>query len=364
MVVICTLLIATGVPSRWLSSREVFGRSELGQLIVSVLLFAAWLLPFDFLGGYFLPQKYRKSFESFRSWFRRYLVVVLMQASMFVTISAALMITGRQWGVAGALVVVLISIAGCTAVRGLIWRRRKVEAPWAAAKLASATALTRSLGIRIPPTFIVSHRDIGFTGGVLGIGEWSTIVIPKAWLEAMSTEEIATMLARRAVAISSGSYHRGLIVALLWNCLGFCLATMIPGAGLSTVSGLITTFCGFTLWSFLGLLMLPTVSRNASLQIDQSLSGKGIAGDWLWRSASSFDQLQDDEPQRPKLIEMIFHPLPSVSRRSLSQPVTGFAAWNAARTTLFFSWGCVGLLSRAVHCNVGRPELWTMLPTD
>ncbi|WP_146526280.1 hypothetical protein [Novipirellula artificiosorum] len=39
-------------------------------------------------------------------------------------------------------------------------------------------------------------------------------------------------------------------------------------------------------------------------------------------------------------------------------------AWHAARMTLFVSWACMGMLVRAVHCNVGRPELWVMLPTD
>ncbi len=38
--------------------------------------------------------------------------------------------------------------------------------------------------------------------------------------------------------------------------------------------------------------------------------------------------------------------------------------WNVARTTLFLSWACGGFLARAVHCNIGRPELWVLFPTD
>jgi hypothetical protein len=37
-------------------------------------------------------------------------------------------------------------------------------------------------------------------------------------------------------------------------------------------------------------------------------------------------------------------------------------AWHAARTTLFLSWAGFGLLSRAVHCNSGRPEPWALPP--
>ena len=38
--------------------------------------------------------------------------------------------------------------------------------------------------------------------------------------------------------------------------------------------------------------------------------------------------------------------------------------WNTARTALFLSWASLGLLSRAVHCNCGRPALWVLFPGD
>jgi hypothetical protein len=31
---------------------------------------------------------------------------------------------------------------------------------------------------------------------------------------------------------------------------------------------------------------------------------------------------------------------------------------------LYLSWAGIGGLSRAVHCNVGRPPLWVLLPGD
>lgn len=38
------------------------------------------------------------------------------------------------------------------------------------------------------------------------------------------------------------------------------------------------------------------------------------------------------------------------------------AAWDAptARVALFLSWSRLGMLSRAVHCNGGRPQLWAL----
>jgi len=215
----------------------------------------------------------------------------------------------------------------------------------------------------VPRTLVVEHEDIGFTGGIIGVGQGAQIIIPRAWLS-FEREQLATAIARRATAINSGSYTRGLIAALLWNACGFLLCSFAPGAELTTVAGLMTTVCAFTLWSFLGLLILPSVSRNASLKIDQELMKQGMSAELIRSAAFSMDELQDGEPERPGMIETIFHPVPTVASRNPIQPVRGPAAWNVARTTLFFSWACLGFLSRSVHCNVGRPELWTMLPTD
>jgi hypothetical protein len=35
-----------------------------------------------------------------------------------------------------------------------------------------------------------------------------------------------------------------------------------------------------------------------------------------------------------------------------------------ARHALWLGWGTLSPISRAVHCNVGRPALWAMLPGD
>ena len=153
-------------------------------------------------------------------------------------------------------------------------------------------------------------------------------------------------------------------MALIWNLVGFFGAAWLFGAGLTTVSGIVTTACWFTLWTFLGLLTLPTLSRNASLAVDRELRQRGAPSDWILSTTYTMDQLQDGEPTRPAIVETIFHPIPSVSRRSPSESRVAVGAWNVARTTLFFSWGCLGFLARAVHCNVGRPELWMMLPSD
>ncbi len=353
------------IPESVLSTKQSFDGSEIVQLLTVTLALTAWLIPFDFLGGYQLPRKFYKSFESFGSWCRVYLLSAIGQAGLFVLFATSILLAGRAFGLIGSLAMVCGGMLLCLRLRNQLLRTRIMRAEWIVNKVDDAVELARSWNIEVPPTIVVKHRDVGFTGGIIGFGRDVQIVIPVAWLNAMSRQELATAIARRAVAFNSGSYTAGLLFAIGWNVLGFGLCTFLPSAGVSSVAELVTTFCWFTVWSFFGLLILPTLSRDASLQIDQMLSEQGLPSHLIRDTAFSLDQMQDGETHRPKFIEAIFHPVPSVSSRGLTQRnQRGVATWNVARMTLFCSWACFGVLSRAVHCNIGRPELWTMLPTD
>ncbi len=358
------LVLGLKVPQQLLSTERTVRFGDLYQLTMIAGLFVLWLLPFDFLGGYYLPKAYRKSFMSFQLWVRKYLKAALSQSLLFVLCAVLLLTAGRIAGLLGGLIVVGAVTVTCFFWRHQLMRAREVKSSWSAEKLAAALKTVSRWQISAPPLLIVKHDDIGFTGGISGLGKNVCIVLPQAWLNAMSQEELATAIARRTVAIRSGSYHQGLRLAFTWNIAGFAICSFLPGAGLDSVATLVTTFCGFTVWSFLGLLILPTVSRRASLQIDHLLREQGVPADLIKDTAHSLDEMQDGEPHRPSVIETIFHPIPSVSRRNSDQASRGLSAWQVARTTLFFSWACCGVLSRAVHCNIGRPELWTMLPSD
>jgi hypothetical protein len=68
-------------------------------------------------------------------------------------------------------------------------------------------------------------------------------------------------------------------------------------------------------------------------------------------------------------VETIFHPVPARSLRLAAldgtyTPSTALAAHHAARHALYLAWGLLSPLSRAVHCNVGRPALWVIWPGD
>lgn len=363
VVVIASIALALQLPQRLLESKRGLESTEFLQLAAVIGLFLLWLAPMDFLGGYLLPRKFKKSDISFSDWLGTYLKAAFFQAILFVFFGSTIVLLSQAYGTSIGLISIGLLMTGCFLVRNRLLLNRRVKSASSQAKLIDAVGLIQSWQIFVPRTVVVEHNDIGFTGGVIGLGKRAKIVIPEAWLS-FCTEELATAIARRALAVNTGSYTRGLALAFVWNLAGFSLCWLLTGADLASVAGLVTAMCAFTLWSFLGLLVLPTVSRNASLTIDQELARLGLPVELISTTASTMDHLQDDEPQRPRFIETIFHPVPSVKGRNRSEPVTGLAAWNVARTTLFLSWACLGFLSRSVHCNVGRPELWTMLPTD
>ena len=364
LVVLATIMLATGIPSQRFSQLQTPSGSAMGQLFLLTFLVGMWLAPLDFLGGFYLPRKFHKSFFSFRFWFKRYLLATLGQAFLFSGSAWLILLAGQTYGWFGAAAVVPVLGWCFFALRNRLISAKRLNGSGLVSRLGPAMDLVRRWNITPVPTIVVSHRDLGFTGGIIGVGKSARIVIPRAWLKTLSREELATAISRRSVAVNSGSYLRGLLLAFGWNVTGFLMASWLPNAGLETVGQLATTVCGFTIWSFLGLLTLPTLSRNASLEIDDQLRGSGVPANLIWDTAYSQDQLQDGEPHRSKWIERVFHPIPSVSQRNRSRPRGRLAAWNVAHTTLFLSWSCFGVLSRAVHCNIGRPELWTMLPTD
>jgi hypothetical protein len=343
LVAITTIALVTSLPKLALSSTSSFGVNELLQLVAVTGLFMLWLIPMDFLGGYLLPSRFQKSEQRFGSWLRSYAVAALSQASLFILFGSLIILLSQQCGMIGGAIAISLGIIACFVVRNRLLLNRESKSSLSEEKLLDAITMIQSWQTFVPRTVIVEHKDIGFTGGIIGFGKYAQIVIPKAWLS-FSREQLATAIARRAVAINTGSYTRGLVMAFAWNVGGFVLCSLVPGAGLTTVAGLVTTICGFTLWSFLGLLTLPTLSRNASLRIDQELLQQGMPAELIAQTAFTLDQMQDGEPERSPWVETIFHPVPNVTSRNCDQPIRGFAAWNVARTTLFFSWACLGFL--------------------
>ncbi|MDV6030065.1 MAG: hypothetical protein F9B45_08145 [Phycisphaera sp. RhM] len=370
IVVLSTALLLSQYPLEILPDSESWSGDDVAALVSLFTCLAALLFPLDLLGGFLLPNRWRPNTISLGRFVAGWIRGVLVQGTLFLAASLLILFTGRWLGVPGAVMAVAgvatLLVGSQLQIAKLVGALKSLtgEDSEKVSAIEQAQSIVSNWGWKSRPIKVIGHGDTGFTGGVVGLPAMETVVLPAATLTKLSPEQLSIVIARRLEAIQSGSRTRGLVLALVWVIAGFALSTMLPGSGVTSVAGLTMTCLGFTLWTFFGLLTLPTLSRQASYAIDNKVLQSGASSEIFQQTVKTLDTLQDDEPRRSALIETIFHPVPSVDNRRTSTSGNAPIAWHAARTTLFVSWACMGMLVRAVHCNVGRPELWVMLPTD
>lgn len=370
IVLISVALLTSRLPLKLLPSSQYWSFEDLKGLLLVLVCFNGVMLPLDLLGGLLLPNRWRPNTITFEAFVKGWSRGVTVQSTLFFMTGILILAMSRWFGLPGAifsvlvvavvLVVFQLRIAKLAAFPYMIGSQRSVSA----ATVAEALRQTSDWGWTPLPVVVLDHGDNGFTGGVVGLPGMETIVISAVSTDRLTPSQLAVTIARRLEAVQSGSRTRAMLLAFAWVITGFVLSAMLPGAGVASVAELTMTCLGFALWTFFGLLTLPTLSRQASYAIDRRVMDRGASSEIFYQTVKELDRLQDDEPQRSSFVETIFHPVPSVDNRAAETASRLPIAWHVARMTLFLSWACMGMLVRAVHCNVGRPELWVMLPTD
>ena len=353
VVLLATLLLTTRWHESILANSETWSDGDLWAMIAFVGAFVLVMLPFDLLGGFVLPNRYGRQQASFADFFGRWLITVALQSTLFVITGISILTVGRLWGLPGVLALIgFVSLTYVTLQGRLVCLTTNGALANGSQKIRPLLKQLRQWRIKPQSMIVVDHTDPGFTGGVVGLHRREQIIIPLSWFEKLSPKQLAVAVARRIAAVDSQSRSIGLLLALLWVWFGFWFSTYLPGAGFTSAAELVTTCCGFTLWTFFGLLTLPTVSRHASYSIDYQILKKrqafrhGISAELLNETLAALDRLQDDEPERSSLVESIFHPVPSVANRRKLTSSTRAGTWHAARMVLFLSWSCMGLLLR------------------
>ena len=370
MVLISLVLLVSGLPLAWLPSDQSWSVADLRALVIAGGCLIGVMLPLDLLGGFLIPNRSRPNIIMLAAFLKGWIRGVVVQTALFLFTGLLILAMGRWLGLPGATLAVLgvavVLVACQLQIAKLVGALPEIASERDESDMAVEAALrqTSQWGWKPLPIVVVEHADAGFTGGVVGLPGMETIVVPAASLHKLTHDQLAVTIARRLEAVHGGSRTRGMLIAFAWVVIGFVLSAMLPGSGVTSVGELAMTCLGFTLWTFFGLLTLPTLSRQASYAIDRNVMDQGASAETLYEAVTTLDRLQDDEPKRSVLIETIFHPVPSVDNRRGESTSMMPIAWHAARMTLFVSWACMGMLVRAVHCNVGRPELWVLLPTD
>lgn len=319
------------------------------------MIYALVQLPFDFLGGYWLPKRFGRSHPNLAMFVKSLFRGVVVHSGLLLMSAILIMIAGRFGGVAG-------TVTAGLAISFLLLQIR-VRIAFMIAHLALVRAPTaKNLHDEPLEAIHVESSDEGFTGGIVGVLRPSFQLLPVRWRDVLGPAGFELAASRRTFSIKTGNWWRGRAVALVFTTLGFMVAALLVGAtNLGTACGTIQFSLWFSLWSFLGLLTLPTLSRRGVIEIDELVELEGYSGSLIRTNTERLDRLQDGERIRPSLVETIFHPVPSVERRlegPRSHHVVGF--WDAARTSIYLSVAGIGLLGRAVHCNCGRPALWVI----
>ncbi|MEM6458036.1 MAG: hypothetical protein AAF710_01440 [Planctomycetota bacterium] len=344
--------LAFGVPA------EVFGTGNGLALAGFVAVYAVIQSPFDWLGGYVFPRRHGRDHPPIGRYAATWLRGVAVHGLSLWAIASGLYAASAYGGRVGLVAAAFASGLVLLAIRPRLARltaRFRVEKN------------TKDSGL---PLEIWRSDDEGFTGGVAGWPRASHVVLPARWRQTLGETGFAAAQRRRELAVSSGAWVGGRVTAGGFSLAGFAAsAALVRPESLGHAAGVTEFGLWFTLWSFLGLLTLPTVSRRAVVALDRLEVASASEDPGRDARLRGLDALQDDEPRRPRLIETIFHPLPGVaSRLDHSGGEAGGprrpGGWDAARTNVFLSWSGLSLLSRAVHCNCGRPALWVFLPTD
>lgn len=321
--------------------------------------------PFDLIGGALLVRRAPRAIRWFMAWCRG----ALVQLAIWTGVATVLLLAFRTGGAAPAVLVfalvqlLLASIRGAVAARAASLRPRD-------SALAPGTPLVEaatSAGLDPARLRVLESDDEAFSGGWVGIRP-AELVVPASWMQ-KPLPWLQAALLRRAVIARSGAHTRGVLLAAAWNTIGFVLVSTLVSGDLGTAAGIVRMAAGMTLWTFLSVLLLPTPSRWAVYAVDAS-AARTVDPSALVQVIDQIDRWQDDEPARRRAIETIFHPVPARDERvrRLGAPAATlslrFAAYAVARQALYLSWGGLSLVSRAVHCNVGRPALLVMLPSD
>lgn len=351
-VVLAATALLLAVPQRLIPQLTAGLGSDTLAAVVIFLLLAAMQLPFDVFGGYLLPNRFTSSQQDPQTFASAMVRGVAIQVFIF---STTFLLYQRLGQAAGPLAVVCAFVV----IQWLLIAAQSRLAGW-----VGGFRLTQEGGPACP--VLASGRDEGFTGGIAGLPGSAKVIVPVAWTDGWSGRVRDAAIRRREIIIASGLHGRGVFAAVGWNAMLLAIALSLPGGGSTSLTTLTTSLLYYSLLSFGGLMLLPSFSRSAVFAADR-LSADQIGLPLTQELVAISSDVPEGELSRSVQHESIFHPLPCEQRRldALTSPGPSRGRlWNVARMSLYGSWAFGGPLSRSVHCNIGRPELWVLLPSD
>lgn len=298
---------------------------------------------FDFIGGArLIPPPAPALGEFLRRWLRGVYWHSLMLAGVGLLSCASFQLSSG------------FALAVLVATVGLALGRRQIFGALAGTTISEIPREGRK-------SLTAAVNDTAFTGGIVGFGARARSLWPARWLEALPKSELAVESFRRGWQIRHGLNDRALVAVLGWNLAGTALGTFAFALAQRTpAEALFGHACWMTLWAFVGLLVLPALSRSTVFAADRAAADAGLApADWI----AHFPDFTGEDGSASASVQTIFYPIPSAKIRLRLINTASFVLGSLARNNLYYSWATLTLLGRAVHCNVGRPALWVFPPS-
>jgi hypothetical protein len=359
---IATLAGAVPLTAEWRVVKGPIG-VPLTAAALALALFvghAALLAVVEHTGG----RRAVRTTPSLGAWVSAWLRGVVVLGSLMVVSTSAVATAGAIAGTVGA------AATSC----GIAFALLLMQAPLARLTAAltvsvpseDVVATAQQAGIDAVTLRVVDANDEAVVGGWMGWGAHE-LWIPAWWTRAEHADLLLVQLHRRAAQRISRGRQRGWFRAALWPAIGVLLtASLMPYSWQDARLWLLLPALG-TIWSFAAVVLLPSMSRPVVHYAD-ALAARAVGTTRTMAAIARLDAAQDDEPERSPVVEVIFHPVPSVAnrrRRLLADrvPPNG-GGHQQTRLTLFASLAAGSVLGRMVHCNIGRPALWVAYPGD
>ncbi len=356
IIVLSLILLLSGAPLLLFSNQQVSSLSDILALIIFFFSFAVLQSGFDLIGATACERDdtYSDLKVIFKGLFRGIFVqsLILFISALFISFSS------NFFGKVGVVFVLYILFFS------LLKFKIKI------AKLISPELSFKEIADQ---KIIVSTKQSFFQGGIHN----SNNIFSENLLLSLTNEEVALLDKRRSLIIQSGASRLSEKYAFGVLLIGALVGMFVFRINPNSVAGVIEFALWNSIWSFTCLLILPTFDRKAVFEADRQILLSGIDKLVFESALRKQDTLFDDEKVRSKLIENIFHPIPMLEERIIeinkfeldqqSKPsfsVIPSVPWHTLRHSLYLSWGALNLISRSVHCSVGRPQCWVFLPVE
>ena len=93
----------------------------------------------------------------------------------------------------------------------------------------SSPVLSDTPALPTLPSYMVESSDEGFTGAVVGVFQPRLQLLPMRWREILDPEAFTVAVRRRQLAIKTGGWWRGRVLAICFTLIGVGLAATLVG---------------------------------------------------------------------------------------------------------------------------------------